>query len=379
MKKNLVSIIILIISIQNVIGQSKTWGDANVGALKDVLYLPDGNAVYWRYGWQRKSTDTDGIVITGQFPDARYFSYNVYDDISKSSIGSLADVDIKPDNQNNYTIYIVPEGTVINKTNVMYFDKTLQDVSVVLRHYLAKNNIFGNKPLPTIEFYDTENKIHKPAPETVDIPINSTNIDLTEEEICKELVAKTFYYNKKDSILHSFNLNSGGTYPNNDNHYLTMPMLRSNKDDVCIVKFRAPSYPKTKKAYKKCDVRYFSLGQGDELTHNLCTIADFQFITNPDGYIYVLIGDGNDDALINKAKSLKMNFMPWLVNEKLLLIYRNMLPNPKFKFGTNSVKKINKAEPLPNQYGDNFIGNYSPIGFFFNKDVFLNSKAIPKF
>jgi hypothetical protein len=377
--KKIVSVIILIISIQNVIGQSKTWSDANVGASKDVLYLPDGNAVYWRYGWQRKTTDTDGIVITGQFPDARYFSYNVYNDVSKSSVGSIADVDIKPDYQDSYTIYIVPEGTVINKKNVLYFDKTLQNVSVILRHYLAKDNIFGNKSLPTIAYYDTEKKILKPAPETLSIPSNSNNSELSEEEICKELVAKTFYFNKKDSLQHSFNLNSGGTYPNNDNHYLTMPMIKSNKDDVCIVKFKAPSYPKSKKGYAKSDVRYFSLGQGDEITHNLYTIADFQFITNPDGFIYLLIADGSNDALINKAKSLKMNFMPWLVNEKMLLVYRNMLPNPKFKYGTNSVKKIDKAKPLTNQYGDKFIGNYAPIGFFLNKDVLLNSEAIPKF
>ena len=379
MKTNIISVIILIISIQNAIAQNKTWSDANVGASKDVLYLPDGNAVYWRYGWQRETNDRDGFVITGQFPETRYFSYNVYDDVSKSSVGSIADVNVKPDNQNNYTIYIVPEGTVINKKNVLYFDKSLQNISVILRYYLPKDNIFGNKPLPTISYYDVKNKISKTAAQSLNVPSSPSNSGLSEEEICKELVAKTFYFNKKDSVLHSFNLNSGGTYPNNDNHYLTMPMIKSNKDDVCIVKFKAPSYPKSEKGYANSDVRYFSLGQGDEITHNLYTIADFQFITNPDGFIYLLIADGNNETLINKAKSLKMNFMPWLVNEKMLLVYRNMLPNPNFKYGANSVNNIDKTKPLPNQYGDEFIGNYAPIGHFFNKDVLLNSTTIPNF
>ncbi len=379
MKKYILCVIILVISMQNTIGQNKTWSDANIGASKDVLYLPDGNAVYWRYGWQRNTNDMDGLVIRGQFPDARYFSFNVYNDITKSSVGSIADFAIKPDDQNNYTIYIVPEGTGINKKNVLYYDKTLQNVSVILRHYLAKDNMYGNKPLPTIAYYDVKNNVTKTAQETLDIPSSSNKAGLSEEDICKELVAKTFYFNQNDSLLHSFNLNAGGTYPNNDNHYLTIPMIKNNADDVCIVKFKAPGYPRTKKEYAKSDVRYFSVGQGDEFTHNLYTIADFQFITHPDGFIYLLIADGNSAALINKAKSLQMNFMPWLVSEKMLLVYRHMLPNKNFKYGTNSVNKMDKSEPLTNQYGNKFIGNYAPVGFFFNKDVFLNAKTIPDF
>ena len=76
-----------------------------------MLYLPDANAVYWRYGWERMEGDVNGFVVKGQMPNARYFSYNLYDDVTKSSLGSLTDFNIKFDNTNSYTLYIVPEGT----------------------------------------------------------------------------------------------------------------------------------------------------------------------------------------------------------------------------------------------------------------------------
>lgn len=71
--------------------------------------------------------------------------------------------------------------------------------------------------------------------------------------------------------------------------------------------------------------------------------------------------------------------MPWLANEKMLLVYRNMLPNLNFKYGTNAVNMIDKTKPLSNQYGEKYIGNYAPVGFFFNKEVLLNSNTIPDF
>jgi hypothetical protein len=66
-----------------------------VGSNPDLLYYPDQNAVYYRYGWENNKQQ--GIVIKGKMPEARYFSFNLYNDYTKSSILALADYEIKPD------------------------------------------------------------------------------------------------------------------------------------------------------------------------------------------------------------------------------------------------------------------------------------------
>lgn len=386
------------------------WEAPYVGSSQNVLYLPDANAVYWRYGWETKMMQNKGIIIKGKFPDARYFSYNVYDDNTKSSIGSIADFTIKPDDsKNNYTIYIVPEDSKIKAANVIYYNKNIEKVSVILRHYLPNNNIFGNQALPSIKIYNVISKTIEESPSSLKVPkfskediqkyliplfekikenpdeyvklfvekIHQKTLNV-EELICKQLTSNAFKIYNPNGIINSYNMNSDGTYPNNDNHYLTMPIIRNNKNDVCLIKFRAIKYPKIKKENNVCDVRYFSISQGDELTYNHSTLADYQLKVNPDGFIYIIIGNDSKE-LENKAKSLNINFMPWLVNDKMLLIYRNMLPSIGFKYGANNVPKINPSKELKSQIGSNFIGDYSPVGQFFNYEDFLKSNTIPNF
>jgi hypothetical protein len=178
-----VTIILAILSIHSINAQNSTWEKPYIGSATDVLYLPDANAVYWRYGWERAETDVNGYVIKGQFPDARYFSFNIYDDNTKSSIGNLPDFSIKADDaKNNYTIYIVPEGTAIEAKNVLYFKKDLLKVSVFLRHYLPIGNINGNKPLPQISIFEVKSKTTKDAPNSLAVP------KISKEDVDKYLI-----------------------------------------------------------------------------------------------------------------------------------------------------------------------------------------------
>ena len=71
--------------------------------------------------------------------------------------------------------------------------------------------------------------------------------------------------------------------------------------------------------------------------------------------------------------------MPWLVNEKMLLIYRNMLPNTNFKNGANAVVKFDKNKPVKDQLASRFIGSFAPTGFFYLSMMFLKFDTIPNF
>ena len=63
--------------------------------------------------------------------------------------------------------------------------------------------------------------------------------------------------------------------------------------------------------------------------------------------------------------------MPWKVNEKMLLIYRQMLPRKEFEHGINKVKKYDNDKNEKGQMADEFIGDFAPFGKFIGVQQFL--------
>ena len=422
MKNIYLTLFLIILFYGNV--QSQTWEKPYVGSDSTVLYLPDANVVYWRYGWKRKVNDKNGVVIKGKFPNARYFSYNVYNDDTKMSLGSFTDFEIIPENvgtnpfktpetnnSGSYTLYVVPEGSKISGENILYFPDSLTDVSVILRHYLPEGNINGGKELAKISLLDVETDKILDAPPSVPIPklskeeVKTYLIPLFKkltkefeedpkkvlskledqrkqkslkinELVCKEVVARSFTHFKSGDSIHSFNLQTQGTYPNNDNYYLTMPIIRKG-NEILFVKFKNPKYPKSRSDYSKSNIRYFSMSQGDEYTYNYLTLADKDLMVSDDGYIYIIVAD-NKKNIADKAKELNINYMPWEVNEKMLLIYRQMLPRKEFEHGINKVKKYNNDKNEKGQMADEFIGDFAPFGKFIDIQQFLLIDDIKK-
>ena len=404
--------------------QEKTWEPAYTGSDPTLLYLPDAYATYWRYGWKRTPGDPTGFVIKGAFPDARYFSYNVYDDDTKTPSGSFTDFQVKPDNsgtnpftgktdpshqKTTYTIYVIPEGTNFKAKNVLYFPDSLKNVSFFLRYYSAEKNIYGSRPLPVISMFNTRDKQILNAPPSTPVKISKQALKRylvplfkqlahqfeenpkavlakihhrerqqplkLKELIAQQIVAEAFKYFNANGKLESYNMNPAGTYPNHDSFYLIMPVIRKN-DDLLLVKFKAPEFPENSKEYSSSDVRYFSLSQGDEMTFNYSTMKDEDFKINDDGFIYAVIGN-DEKAVKNKASALNINFIPWRVKEKMLLVYRHMLPNDSFQYGINSVPTLDESKPGKGQEGSAFIGDYAPVGSLIPKNEFLKYIKIP--
>lgn len=390
---------------------SNTWEPPYNGADPNVLYLPDANAVYWRYGWKRKPGDTGGLRITGEFPEARYFSYNVYDDDTKMSLGSFSDAELKGDSgavnpfqggggekiSGSYTISILPEGVAGEDENVLRFPDSVNHVSILLRFYLPEGDLKGRRPLPVISLYAPGTGELSAAPPSKKIPkvskeevkkyllpmakkmvaeIEHNPADVlrglehrtgdslkVNELICKQVVAEAFTRNVPGEPLLSFNFQTEGTYPNKDNYYLTMPVVRTNESDVLLLKFKAPRFPASRQEYPESEVRYFSLSQGDEITYNHATIIDRDFTVHGDGFIRVLIGADALEIRETAAES-GFDFMPWKVHDKMLLVYRHMMPRKDFGGGIDKVPVFEKGEPARGQSGTVAIGDYAPIGKF---------------
>ena len=78
------------------------WGEVLRGDNMQLQFYPDHFAFYWEYTFDATANPEIGLIIEGEFPDARFLSYNVYDDDEQTSYCekgfSLMDVEIEPDN-----------------------------------------------------------------------------------------------------------------------------------------------------------------------------------------------------------------------------------------------------------------------------------------
>jgi len=407
------------------IAQQDTWEPPYRGDDPTLLYLPDTKATYWRYGWTRKPGDINGIIITGNMPDVRYFSYNVYDDNTKSTLGSFTDFQIATDNeginpfsgkggdaQSAYTIHVLPEGTNTDAKNVLYFPDKLTKVSVFLRHYVAQKNIGGGVPLPNIAMYEPVTKTTSIAPASSKIPALSKeeaktylipmfkkmvsqfeqnpehmieslqtqfkgdSLDM-KELIASQVIGKAFNLFKLGDTQYSLRLQTAGTYPNQDNYYLALPIIRT-KNQALLARFKVPKTPQSRADYPDADVRYFSLSQGDKHSYTLQTIIDVDMKIDSEGFANFIIAN-DTSKMRSKAKSLGVNFMPWKTGDEMLLIYRHMLPDADFKFGVDKVASYDKSKPAKDQLAVKTIGAYALVGKLVSNDSIVDMKEFPKF
>lgn len=383
---------ILVTGVSN--GQSTEWDKPFAGNDPTLLFYPDQQAVYFRYGWENKPGLN--LVIKGKIPDARYFSFNLYNDNSKSSIAALADYEIKPDEGDNssYTIHIMRAPDAGAYSNVIILPDSIKIASVFLRYYVARGNIYANKPLPIISM--VENAVSKsPIPS---IPISSmkpddmaklksqikanptlisgkerkvltstsSTFDEKEPIISKAMTVPIFKHYTNPHAIGAYNFNPGGNYPNKDNHYIVMPVVRKGKD-VLVARFKPPVFAAQLGDTSK-QVRYFSLSQGNEYTNTSITLYDEQLRVSPDGFIYVVVANDTKE-LRTKVEGMGINFMPWNYKDRLVLILRHMLPAQTFEQSTREVPLFDKTKPAKGQEAQWSIGVYALVGKFFKKSA----------
>jgi hypothetical protein len=381
------------------------WEKPFAGNDPNVLYYPDQNAVYFRFAWENLKDQS--LVIKGKVPDARYFSYNLYNDLTKSSIAALADAEILPDEQDpsSYTVHLIPEGQTGNYRNKIIIPDSIKKASVFLRYYLPSGTIYANRPLPELYVVKGGEKIAPPPSIAIEQMnaagmasikklvmanpsiisgkerklLSSTTATISDKEpiICKIMTVPVFTHFKDPQNISAYNFNSAGNFPNKDNHYIMMPVIRKKKDDVLLVRFKAPDYARSSSEKNK-DVRYYSLSQGDEYTHTSLTMHDEKLQVSKDGFIYVAVG--NDAKEIReKSKELGINFMPWLYKKNLVLILRHMLPSADFKQSVREVPFFDKTRPAADQEAQHFIGNYALIGKLISKASWKSYSEIEQF
>ncbi len=376
------------------------WSPPSMGSNNTVPFIPDYYAVY--YNFQVDVEDQDQYIqITGEFPKARYMSYNIYNS-KKNNVGSgsIRDNQIIPncgstnpftsdDNggtSSNYTVNIVPDNRV---------DELEAELDNIVNYQIDSlvdsENIIDNRLIVMLRYYVTENPNGIPyveLPSIIGKKIDmSGDLDLIfltpESQLPPHLTALEITFAaetvKDQDSIGFWRFPSSGELPNNDNEYLVSPII-CGPEELIIIKFKPPTFNRENDiAQGPQDVRYWSLNLGDRNTFTFNGIKDEDAKINPaDGFCYVVLANTilseRAQQIKDKCDSLKYNYLDWNIsggdlpahNEIGLMIYRNLVstnfPDSLAQVKTVKFKEVTDLNTLLEKVAENFIGNYAPRG-----------------
>ena len=143
-----------------------TVWESYIGRDTTVGILPDAYANYFTYTVARTNKNI-GFKISGEFPDTRYFSFNVYSLGDNTTQGSIVDFEIQTDSGkpnpflenkdsvevgDRYTVYLLPsKKTDKSLPNVLPFKDDVRLMTMVIRLYDYNKDDFGGVEFPTVE------------------------------------------------------------------------------------------------------------------------------------------------------------------------------------------------------------------------------------
>jgi hypothetical protein len=365
------------------------WQQEFLGSEPGVVFFPDRNVNYWTYRLNRtRAGNHVGIRIQGAYPQARYLGINIYDNSTLSPVASMVDVAIAADPGSvnpflqeewhdhhpagYYTVDVVPEGTVVpGAANVIEYPDDLEAVSIFLRYYLAGPDPRGGFPLPTLSAFDTRTGEPLDFPQPAGKPLEArTRLEAFLQRLAvdyaADLVAPWFDLNLRERLL-AYRPSAAGLFGNRDNLYLTIPVTKK-PDEVAVLRFRPPSFPRRNGEIGEADVRYWSLSLGDRDTFNYWTLSDAEARVADDGYVYVVTGPPVPELL---EKAGKYNVIPWELGDQGVLVYRNLLTREGFRGAISRVPELGDGRFTRSFSAGLYIGEYAPDGVLMPLEEFL--------
>ncbi len=365
--------------------------------------FPDDSAQYYTGVYQL--IPGMRIRISGEFPHARYMSFNVYDPLLRPLDG-ITDVKIVPDpgrsnpfvegadrtgsSRRSYTVFIDFGAPPAHRApNTLYTgagQNGLPNVqgTFIYRIYIPDRgrDDTGGVGLPTVTIEPTTStgtpapspcaNIAKPTVSGINelLAAQSTPADLplpggTNPPTWRKFVnlASSLAVNLVGSPnpggidLDALG-GSGGFLSNKDNAYVSVPINRGT-GQIVVTRFRAPTFPNTRPGAARMpggDLRYWSMCQNDPLTQRvIACLNDDRAVLSKDGNVtFVVSTPGARPPSATAACGA--NWIPWGLNPRAVLIYRNMLPNPTFAQSIQLAKVDHEAATM---------GNYLPVSTYY--------------
>jgi len=377
-----------------------TVWETYLGRDTTVGVLPDTYANYFTYTLAR-TNNTVGFKIKGVFPNARYFSFNVYSLGDNATQGSLVDYQIQTDSGKpnpflankdsvavgeNFTVYIVPSKYQQQKLpNLLPFRDDVKLLTLIIRLYDVNVDDFGGVDLPTVEAFTLDGEPESLAQVPVNLPTSLNLRWIVRNKSLPAMVKRlSFIYKTENTVsldaspfakkhfsLPFHAVDSKGFIENNDNRYL-LSAITKEPQEVCVFKFKAPSYTTGPENINQTEVRYWSFNLGNSETFNFNALKDEEAIVDAAGFVHILLAS-KDVALEKRAKALGYNFLEWnMPSEKGLILFRHMLANPSF------VAQIDRVPPIGEDTDDFkateaqlFMGSFAPQGVRMSTEDFL--------
>lgn len=318
--------------------------------------LPESSARYWIMPFE---AEYDTMTIKGTYPNARYFSFAVYEtNEQKGSVniaGTLYDANIAPDqgsinpfvtsagHNGTYTVEISRTGETSGNRITVSTDFAW----VLMRLYVPSNHpsqsghaLTGGVPLPTISV--TENgesqeldlcfPVNKPAdtssllqsvfPPGFDMPLQGA-----------PLSDRLWFAPPKSPPM--------ALWPNPDNKYImTLPGDEYQSGRIIVIRGKAPGFPGTfagspiwvpSRGFQSVDVRFWSMCLS-EFSLPLSTVNCMTDLTTDlQGKYYTIVI--SNDMIRPKWLRPNVNWLPWGDEQyPKIIFFRNMLPAADFPY-----------------------------------------------
>jgi hypothetical protein len=345
------------------------------------------------------------MIIKGTYPNARYFSFVVYDgEVPTDVAGSLHDVQINPDpgsanpfvrpknRGGTYTVAI--SRSPLPEDNVIFASPNF--VWIIFRLYIpdAGENSTGGTPLPSITLTDQNGASHpvEPCPRVNIVTDVNAFISLVlppqfDSQGTGEPPAtdRLWLAPPENPPIRLF--------PNPDNKYMIMQTPGPFQPGrILVVRGKGASFPDTfdgspiwrpADGFKNVQLRYWSLCQNDFVNPFpvvKCT-SDLNTTLDEDGFYTIVI---SDDLLRPDWVPADATWLPW-GDEQLLKVvfFRNMLAAPNFRHSIqNAIAhgctfQLNFPNPPSGdevegagRCAENVMGDYYPVAVWCNQSTF---------
>jgi len=376
----------------NSVWQSYIGRDTTVGI------LPDKYANYFTYTFANTNKNL-GYKIKGQFPNTRYFSYNVYSLGNNTTQGSIVDYQLQADygkdnpflhetekdSLTSYTLHLMPKHLESPFPNTLTYGSEARLLTIVLRLYDYNVDDYGGVELPTVEAFELndsgDEKLvkSKRKPRALNLRSIVRRFSLPGMVERLGLVFQTEQITVPDRKIEVDDLDhipfhtidTKGYIENNDNRYL-LAAITKQENEVYVFKFKAPSFTTGPENIKQSEVRYWSFNLGNEATYNFNALKDEDAIIDVDGFVHIVLAD-DDLEIKQRTNELHYNFLEWNMPwSKAFILFRHMLANPDFHAQIEDIPPIaegsNEFEDLEAKH---YIGDYAPRGERMTKEQFL--------
>lgn len=338
-----------------------SWGAQSEPDTINIAY-PDLNATYWSHFFE--PVEGERLVISGEYPAARYFSFHVYDS-TLVAMDSAYDAQIAPDAGsanpyrarpprgagNSYKEYVdFAEKPSDPAPNTIYIKDSPQGTPIALatlmyRVYVPSDpsSATGGVPLPQLtletdsgqvlasygacgtQFVELGGKLNEELADS-DYPAGAPTPEVpgaTDPLTWARSSLGNHYY---------------GVYGNSQNAYLTATISRQF-GGILVLHGQAPTFPNTRAGqpmYEPRQVRYWSICENSDTTRVISCAADYQAALKRGDYTYVI-----SDPDARPANATAANGVTWLAwggtFPNGVLILRNMLPGANFKQAVQDV------------------------------------------